>query len=177
MTNQAASTAGTYSSTFSGQSFYWGLTILSCGVATIGTLVTPPSFQVSAIVPVDCLLTAGAIDFGSKGLLTTAVAAQANLSVTCTNGAPYSVALGPGQTGTGPTARLMTTTGGAITYGLYKDNAHTLPWGDAAAGAGTLVSGTGTGAGQTYTVYGYVPVQTTPKPGSYTDSVVITLTY
>jgi spore coat protein U-like protein len=177
VTNQRSSPSGSYSSTFTGQTFYWGLTIASCGVATVGTIGTPQPFTVSVSVPVDCLLTTGALDFGSKGLLTTTVAAQAAITVACTSGAPYSIALGSGLTGTGPTARRMTKGSGAITYGLYKDAAHTLPWGDAAAGAGTLVSSTGTGSSQSTTVYGAVPAQTTPAPGAYSDSVVITLTY
>jgi spore coat protein U-like protein len=177
MTNQSSSPSGSYSATFTGQTFYWGLTVLSCGIATVGTIATPQLFTVSANVPVDCLLTIGALDFGSKGLLTADVAAQANISVACTSGAPYSVALGPGLTGTGPTTRKMTRGSGAITYGLYKDAAHTLPWGDAAAGAGTLVSNTGIGTTQSMTIYGAVAAQTTPAPGAYSDSVVVTLTY
>jgi len=178
MTNPGTAPSGSYSSTFAGQSFYWGISVLGCGGVTIGTLVTPPSFNVLANVPVDCLLSAGQLDFGTAGLLTSAVNAQANISVSCTNGAPYSVALGPGGTGTGPTARKMVGPGGAsIQYGLYKDSGRTSPWGDTAAGASTLASATGSGVSQTLTVYGQVPAQTTPAPGSYTDTVVITLTY
>ncbi|WP_163468383.1 spore coat protein U domain-containing protein, partial [Klebsiella michiganensis] len=28
-----------------------------------------------------------------------------------------------------------------------------------------------------YTVYGRVPVQTTPAPGTYTDTITVTVTY
>jgi spore coat protein U-like protein len=85
VTNQRSSPSGSYSSTFTGQTFYWGLTIASCGVATVGTIGTPQPFTVSVSVPVDCLLTTGALDFGSKGLLTTTVAAQAAITVACTS--------------------------------------------------------------------------------------------
>jgi spore coat protein U-like protein len=177
MTNQSASPAGTYASSFSGESFYWGLNIASCAGVTLGAIATPPAFTVSANVIVDCLLTAQALNFGTAGLLTTGVAAQTSLSVACTNGSPYSIALSAGQTGSGPTTRLMTAGAGSIQYGLYKDAALTLPWGDAGAGAATLVSATGTGAPQALTVYGYVPPQSTPAPGSYADTVVITVSY
>ncbi|MCE3520182.1 spore coat protein U domain-containing protein, partial [Escherichia coli] len=35
----------------------------------------------------------------------------------------------------------------------------------------------GSGAAQPYTVYGRVPVQTTPAPGTYTDTITVTVTY
>jgi hypothetical protein len=38
-------------------------------------------------------------------------------------------------------------------------------------------SGTGSGLGQSLTVYGLVPAQTTPAPGIYTDTIVATVTY
>jgi spore coat protein U-like protein len=38
-------------------------------------------------------------------------------------------------------------------------------------------SGTGSGSGQALTVYGRVGSQTTPSPGAYSDSVVVTVTY
>jgi spore coat protein U-like protein len=42
---------------------------------------------------------------------------------------------------------------------------------------GALVSATGNGADQTFTIYGRVPAQTTPAPGTYTDTVTVTVTY
>ena len=38
-------------------------------------------------------------------------------------------------------------------------------------------SGTGTGVTQTLNVYGRVAPQTTPKPGTYSDTVIATVTY
>ncbi|EEF26199.1 conserved hypothetical protein [Ricinus communis] len=42
---------------------------------------------------------------------------------------------------------------------------------------GSTVAGTGTGNAQLLTIYGRVPPQTTPSSGTYTDTVVVTLTY
>jgi len=39
------------------------------------------------------------------------------------------------------------------------------------------VAATGNGAGQNYTVYGRIQVQTTPAPGTYNDTIVATITY
>jgi spore coat protein U-like protein len=62
-----------------------------------------------------------------------------------------------------------------ITYGLYRDSARAQPWGDS-AGTNTA-AGTGSGLAQTVTVYGRVPAQTTPSPGTYSDTVVVTISY
>jgi len=56
-----------------------------------------------------------------------------------------------------------------ITYGLYKDADRSQPWGDTGT-PGSTIAGTGNGAAQTLTVYGRVPPQKTPSPGTYTDT-------
>lgn len=63
-----------------------------------------------------------------------------------------------------------------VTYGLYQDGARTLPWGSGAV-PGEAVPGTATGLAQNLVVYGRVAPQTTPSPGAYTDTVVVTVTY
>ena len=69
----------------------------------------------------------------------------------------------------------MTFSGANVTYGLYRDAARSLAWGST-IGTNTA-SGTGTGLTQTQTVFGRMPTQTTPKPGAYSDSVVVTVGY
>jgi spore coat protein U-like protein len=39
------------------------------------------------------------------------------------------------------------------------------------------VAATGSGAAQSYTVYGRITAQTTPAPGTYTDTITVTVTY
>jgi spore coat protein U-like protein len=69
----------------------------------------------------------------------------------------------------------MSSSGVNVLYGLYQDSARTQPWGNT-VGTNTT-SGTGTGTAQTQTVYGRVAAQATPAPGSYSDSVVVTVGY
>ena len=107
--------------------------------------------------------------------LNSARTAVNSVSVTCTAGTIYSVGLGNGSSGgTGPTTRLMgnAATSEKITYGIYRDSSYAMPWGNV-AGTDT-VSATGTGTAQNYSGYGRVPVQTTPPPLTYTDTVVVT---
>jgi spore coat protein U-like protein len=53
--------------------------------------------------------------------------------------------------------------------------ARTLAW-ESTTGTNTA-AGTGTGSGQALTIYGRVPVQTTPAQGTYTDTIIGTITY
>jgi spore coat protein U-like protein len=65
--------------------------------------------------------------------------------------------------------------GATINYSLYTDNGRTTVWGNT-VGTDT-VSATGSGASQSYTVFGRVPAQTTPAPATYTHTITVTVTY
>ena len=69
----------------------------------------------------------------------------------------------------------MTAGSHTIQYGIYKDSAHAQPWGNT-VGTDT-VSSAGIGSSQSFTVYGRIPPQTTPTPGTYTDTITVTVTY
>jgi spore coat protein U-like protein len=58
---------------------------------------------------------------------------------------------------------------------LYSDSGRTTNWGNT-VGTDT-VSGTGTGSAQSLTAYGRIPSQPTPAPATYSDTIVVTLTY
>jgi spore coat protein U-like protein len=174
---QAAVTPGTYLTTFSGESFIWGLNLLSCAGVTVGYVITPAPFTFTAIVLPNCTVSAGAINFGTQGVLTSSLSAQGSINLACTPNTPFTVGLNGGlSNAASPTARLMTKGAESVTYGLYLDAGFSQPWG-AAGGSGSVSSGTGTGSTQTLTVYARAPAQATPSPGTYTDTVVATLTY
>lgn len=130
----------------------------------------------ATILP-NCLLSATDVNFGAVGSLTPGVAATGMISATCTNSTAFTLSLsnGLGPGATGPTSRQMTLGVNAITYGLYQDSAHSLPFGST-TGVDTA-SGTGNGLVQSFPVYGFVPSQPTPTVGSYADTIVVTLTY
>ncbi len=166
---------GVYSSLFEGVDVRieyvqgnWSQCLFVSGVAT-------DTFQVSANVIAFCEVNATDLDFGTTGLLNNNVDAAGQVSVRCTNGTPYEVRLNGGLAGaTSPDQRRMSNGSESIRYGIYRDSARTLGWGDASANA---VSGVGTGNLQTYTTHGRVFAQTTPSPGTYTDTVVVTVVY
>jgi spore coat protein U-like protein len=168
---------GSYLSTFSGANtpFRYFYSLGSDCTTSVGNTATA-TFTVNASVAANCLLALQNIDFGTKGVLSANSDATGGVSVTCTPGTTYTVSLNGGTTNSAPTARKMSKGAETVTYGLYKDAARSQPWGNATT-PGSTVPGTGNGLVQALTVYGRVPPQTTPTPGTYTDTVVVTVTY
>lgn len=177
-TGQTTLPIGYYQSSFAG-----GHTLVAYAYSTVGncaaigtTNATQVPFNVVANNRGTCTVTATTLDFGQRGLLDANIDATNQIAVTCTTNIPYQVGLNGGSaSATDPTQRKMTLATRQITYGIYRDAARTLPWGNT-IGANT-VAGTGTGAAQTLVGYGRVPVQPTPAPGVYTDTIVVTVTY
>lgn len=134
------------------------------------------TFNVTAQVVSDCAIAANNLDFGTVGALVTAVDATTTLNVTCTPTTPYTVSLDAG-TGSGSTIadRHMASGGNILKYQMYRDAGRSQQWGQT-AGTDTQ-GGTGNGSAQVLTVYGRVPVQTTPAIGSYSSVVTATVTY
>jgi len=173
--SQQAISTGAYTATFSANPFirYANQGPASCPT---GGLTASTSFSATATVLSTCNVGATSVNFGSTGILNANTDAQGTLSIQCSPSLPYTVSLDGGTSGaTDPTQRKMSFTGANVTYGLYRDSARSLPWGNT-VGTNTT-SGTGTGVTQSQTVYGRIATQTTPKPGSYSDSVVVTVGY
>lgn len=175
---------GTHLSSFDGLSamlrFGEALTAPSSCAAAGATLGRSAVFPFAAQAPIaaSCLLNVTQnIDFGN--FTTTAANRDASgaLSVQCTAGTTYTVSLSLGN-GAGATAaaRKMTGPNGAtMTYGLYRDPDHAHVW-DQTKGSDTA-GRSGSGAPVSFPVYGRVPHQPTPPPGTYSDTVIATVTY
>ncbi|HEV7318445.1 MAG TPA: spore coat U domain-containing protein [Ensifer sp.] len=175
--NQIGSAPGVYMSTFTGSDMAFSYQYSSSSDCTqaAGTVVHP-GFNVNAFVAANCAVTTQPVDFGAVGVLSRNVDSEGAVIVTCTPGTAYTIGLGTASGGGNPTARKMTNASQSVTYGLYKDSAHTQPWGDSAL-PGSTVGGVGAGAGQTFTVFGRVPPQTSPSAGVFTDTVIVSVTY
>lgn len=178
LTGQTTTPAGSYTQTLPGG----GNNILTAanGTSASCTAITSNSanisFTTTATVADDCTLSAGSLNFGSVSSLSSSVAATTTITLQCVNGDAYTVGLNAGS-GSGATIanRLMTSGSHTVAYSLYQNSADTTVWGNT-IGTNT-VAGTGTGGTQTLTVYGLVPAQTVPAAGTYTDTVVVTVTY
>jgi spore coat protein U-like protein len=130
----------------------------------------------TATINANCLVSATNLNFGSTSSLASNVDATSTVTVQCTNSTAYTVALNAG-TGTGATITVRKMTSGAhtINYSLYTDSARSILWGNGTTGV--TQSGTGSGNQQVYTVFGRIPPQSSPIPGSYSDTITVTVTY
>ena len=133
------------------------------------------AFNALATVAPDCLVTAQDLAFGTVGLLNSPVDAAGRVDVTCTAQTAYNIGLSYGLYGSGPGRFMQSPAGDQIGYDLYRNAGRTLLWGTLLDGVAQ--PGAGAGSAQTYPVYGRVPAQTTPPPGVYADTVVVTVTY
>jgi spore coat protein U-like protein len=142
------------------------------------------NMTVQMTIAASCTVSATTLDFGTQTLIdiNSNIDASSTLTVTCTNDAPYNVALSPGANagGSGVSARKMKigATSDMVNYQLYSDSGHTTVWGETTSGSPDVVTGTGSGDAQNITVYGRVPSgQTNPKIGAYTDTILVTVNY
>ena len=138
---------------------------------------TTSTFTVQVSITATCTInSASTLNFGTQGILATNVDQTSTVQVTCTNTTPYNIGLDAG-TGSGATVatRKLTSGGNTVNYTLYSDSGRTTVWGNTVST--DTVAGTGNGSGQNYTVYGRIPAQTTPAPGTYNDTITVTVTY
>lgn len=147
--------------------------ILSKAIAA----TTTSTLNVSAIVAAACTVTTSPVTFGSQSNFATNIDANGSLTVTCTNAAPYTIALDKGA-GSGATVALRKMTSGVntLSYSLYQGSVGSQIWGDTTLGT-TIYSGTGTGLAQNIIVYGRIPSGQNPAVGSYTDTVNVTISF
>jgi spore coat protein U-like protein len=135
------------------------------------------TFAVQVAITATCTInSASTLNFGSVGVLSANTDQTSTIQVQCTNTTPYNVGLDAG-TGTGATVatRKLTSGGNTVNYSLFSDAGRTTVWGNT-IGTDT-VAGTGNGAAQSFSVFGRIPAQSTPAPGSYADTITVTVTY
>ena len=141
------------------------------------------SIAVSATVNANCLITAGALGFGTYDPVSANASSpldgSATLTVTCTQGAAAKIMLGQGahqDSGStdGTPIRRMMSGSTYLSYQLYKDVAGGVVWGNT---DGTHVAYTGTGSSGSVSVYGRVAAGQNVPAGSYTDTVLATINF
>jgi len=148
---------------------------VTVSVSGTGLTTATNHFNVKATVVVACTVADNPLNFGAYSA--SLINASSTIFVTCTNTTAYNVGLNAGTAaGATVTNRSMTGPGGALLgYKLFRNSGRTSNWGNT-AGTDT-VSGTGTGAAQSLTVYGQIPAGQHVTPGSYADTIIATVTY
>ncbi|HEX7381889.1 MAG TPA: spore coat U domain-containing protein [Nevskiaceae bacterium] len=162
-------------------------TLLStAAIVSSGLMVIPghaatdtANMQVSIQITAACDIHSTApqdINFGSVTLLDQVQDKTGTVSIKCTPGAPFKVGLSKGANGASADSRKMKSAAGdLVNYNLYLDQGHNITWAD--IGGGDQWNGTGDGTTQSHTVYARVPAQPSAKVGTYTDTVVATVSF
>lgn len=149
-------------------------TPVCANLASTGTF----AFSSQTTVTKNCTISADPMVFPAGSLLTSVRTATTNIRATCTSGSAYQISLNGGSPGGTVNARRMVRSGGTeiVNYQLFRDSGYSLAWGDGTAGT-SVATGTGNGLQSTLTVYRRVPAQSTPRPGTYTDTITATITF
>jgi len=157
-----------------------GTLLMATGLAGAAPSPATTTLNVTANVASNCLVTAGVLAFSDYDA-SALVNGQADLSVRCSNGTPYRIKLGAGNSGA-IGQRLLLSGLNELQYNLYTDAGRGTIWGET-VGTNT-VGGNGRGMSalkaNTHTVFGTIPnsVENQDAPtGLYTDAVPVTVEY
>lgn len=164
----------------------WLLLLMACSPSALFAATKTASISLLAEVLPACsagstvpatLGQFGTLDFGTHFSLTALVSqtsqiGNGSLRVNCLNTTPYKVLISAGGSGNVAARRMVGPGAAQVAYNLYTSAAYSTVW-DNTNG----VSGVGNGADQYLPVYGRIPVQTTPVPGTYTDTVTVTVSW
>lgn len=140
------------------------------------------SLSVTATVVSACTVSVATLNFGGSIdplAAATPIDATSTLTVVCTNTTPYAVSLDAGLNAGGAAnfgGRTMKSGAHSLGYQLYTTAARAVVWGDGTGGSAP-VSGTGIGSSQSLTIHGRLPSLSGVVPGTYSDTVTVTISY
>ncbi len=153
--------------------------LATAGGASAAT--TTGNLAVSATVATNCLFNSGTMAFGTYTPGNGNVDVSGSVIVRCTNGMTYAVGLGTGlATGATEANRSMQNGAALLSYSLFKDVTRLQNWGQTLVADRVNGTGAGLGTAQTLTVYGRIPdagANQLAAAGSFTDTVLVTITY
>jgi spore coat protein U-like protein len=131
-----------------------------------------------------CTITSTAITFSTYDpLSSTALASTGTLGFSCTSGVltggdNFTISLSTGSSGT-YTTRTMKSGIKILNYNLYTTVSDTTVWGNGTAGTATVTAhySANNAPPVNVTVYALIPAMQNVTAGSYTDSIVATVTF
>ena len=159
-----------------------GVAMALSSIATDADAGTATStLSVSATVQSTCSITSGSLTFGTYDTLSgSQVDGTATISVACTKGAATTITLGQGQNAdTGSTdaspIRRMASGATMLAYSLYTDANRLTVWGNTVATGRAYVSASSATA--QLTVYGRIAANQDVPAGSFSDTIVATISF
>jgi spore coat protein U-like protein len=158
-------------------------------VAALAVLLGGVAGKAHAVA--DCSITAISVNFGTYDpAVTTADDSVGTVTVTCrhvsgsADRVNYAVTLSNGLLGTSASTRKMAAGTGRLGYNVFTDPARSQVWGNGTGGtviaSGSMTVGPGVGNGTqtvTQSVYGRIPQLQDANPGTYSDTLLVTLTF
>lgn len=163
---------------------------IAFGIAAAAAVAATPALAGTAsnTLPVEvnvinsCTIAATPMNFGSPTSIGTAnIDRTSTVSMVCTNGASYDVALDAGLHNSSGQRRMSNGAGTPVyvPYGIYRDATYTAAseWG-ATAGTNTVSGVTGLSGLVSLTAYGRIPsTAASVGAGTYRDTVTVTVTF
>ncbi len=155
--------------------------VLLIGSTNVAQAAEPKSAElaVSASISGNCTISTVAVGFPTYDPIVTHATAADNstsgsVTIACTKNTAASIGLGQGLNYSGSN-RMSDGASNYLTYGLFQDGSHNLPWTDSGLG---LQSITPTSKDPiTYTVYGSIPGNQDLPAGTYNDTVLATVNF
>lgn len=146
-----------------------------------------PALVLCLIAPVAvraaCTVSSSGVAFGTYNPFSTSPTdATGDITLTCTAGSgsgAYSVGLSVGG-GSSYSARRMTSGSNLLPYQVYSNAARSTVWGDGTAGTSTATAGDNrpqVGGSTSLPIYGRIVAQIAVAPGSYSDTLTVTVVY
>lgn len=146
--------------------------------ATMAMNTTSSTFNVTGTIEATCTVIAENHQFGAIAIPTpedVPIDSISAIRVTCPPSVGYTVSLSFGNNPKG-TQRRMNWSGNLINYNLYVDTTRTSIWGDGTGNSAVLAGG-GTGTEQRFSVFGRIQPKQSGPPGTYSDTITVTITY
>ena len=137
---------------------------------------------VTMTVTNDCTtITAPNISFGSAPLVSSFSTVSQTISVVCTKGSSYTVGLSNGSNSANGVRNMISSAGNRLSYDIYKGSSTTSRWGPSGSERvnstdSSPIAGDGTTRIFSYTAK-VLTTQNTPVAGSYSDNVVVDLSF
>lgn len=154
------------------------------------TLALPLPASALLCLGCHCSVSITAVNFGAYAPLSGSPGlATGNVAMSCTGTAGlvvnYAINLGKGNNSAGFSPRKMASGSNRLNYDLYTDPSHNSIWGDGSSGSHNIsgsallvLLGLLGAVTVNHPVYGQIPAsQKSVPPGSYSDAVVVTITY
>jgi spore coat protein U-like protein len=122
---------------------------------------------------ITCSVSPQSVNFGNYDPLSPSVSdGVGNIGISCDGVTSFTIAF---SSGIGSyTARLMTSAASQMQYNLYTDATRLTIWGDG-TGATATISASATGGD--FAVYGRIPASQNLPVDTYTDTIIVTVTY